>query len=405
MATKPLSSRQSTGTPSGCLALFFAIFLIVGAGAFYFTFVRAMARLFAARAWTETTCTVLSSQVAESSDSDGTTYRPEIVYVYTVDGRPYQADRYDFAGVWSSGRSGKEEIVAGYPPGARVACWYDPNEPAQAVLFRGFAPSYLFGLFPLIFLLVGGGGLVWVLRSRRQARQTAMTPVTAAGPASPFGVEPPPGAGLGPLELRSTLSPVGKAVGLGFVAAFWNGIVSVFLWQVVASWKSGQPNGCLTAFLVPFVLVGLGLIFAFFRQLLVLFNPRPLLTLSPGVLAPGETAYLQWRFAGAAGRVRRLQIVFEGREEARYRRGTSTYTDRETFASVKVLDTTQPFEIANGSTGFAVPAGAVPSFAATHNKVVWSLKVQCEIPAWPDSEEEYEVVVRPMIAGGDRGGA
>jgi uncharacterized protein DUF3592 len=405
MATKPLSSRQSTGAAPGCAVLFFAIFLIAGAAAFYFMFVRPMVRLFAARTWQETTCTVLSSQVAESSDSDGTTYRPEIVYTYSVDDHSLQADRYDFLGVWSSGRSGKEEIVAAYPPGARVTCWYDPNQPEQAVLFRGFAASYLVGLFPLIFLLVGGGGLVWTLRSRRRARQTAMAPVTGAVAASPFGVEPPPGAGLGPLELRSTLSPLGKALGLGFAAVFWNGIVSVFLWQVIASWKSGQPNGCLTTFLIPFVLVGLGLIFAFCRQLLVLFNPRPLLTLSPGVLAPGETAYLQWRFAGAAGRVRRLKILFEGREEARYRRGTSTYTDRNTFASVTVLDTAQPFEIANGSTGFSVPAGSVPSFAATHNKVVWSLKVQCEIPAWPDSEEEYEVVVRPAAPGGEGGGA
>ena len=37
----------------------------------------------------------------------------------------------------------------------------------------------------------------------------------------------------------------------------------------------------------------------------------------------------------------------------------------------------------------------MPSFRAEHNKVVWSLKVKCELPRWPDSEEEYEVVVRP----------
>jgi hypothetical protein len=32
---------------------------------------------------------------------------------------------------------------------------------------------------------------------------------------------------------------------------------------------------------------------------------------------------------------------------------------------------------------------------ATHNKIVWSLKVTCEIPFWPDSADEYEVLVRP----------
>jgi hypothetical protein len=399
MATKPLSNRRAAGTPTGCLALFFSIFLIVGGIAFFFTFVRPMARFFAARSWQETTCTVLESRVAESSDSDGTTYRPEIVYTYSSGGRAYQSNRYDFPGLWSSGRSGKEEIVARYPPGARVSCWINPADPEQAVLSREFGAAYLLGLIPVVFLLVGAGGLVWAVRAGRRAREAAMSPVTA-GSASPFGVEPPAGAGLGPLELRSALSPMGKLLGLGFAALFWNGIVSVFLWQVVATWRSGQPNGCLTAFLIPFVLVGLGLIFGVFRQFLVLFNPRCSLTLSPGVLAPGEGTYLQWRLEGSSSRVRRLRITLEGREEARYRRGTDTYTDRETFASVTVVDSTQPFEIANGSTGFSVPAGTMPSFSAEHNKIVWSLKVQCEIPNWPDSEEEYEVLVRPAAGYG-----
>jgi hypothetical protein len=77
------------------------------------------------------------------------------------------------------------------------------------------------------------------------------------------------------------VTPLGAFFGLTLVALFWNGIVSVFLWQVVASWRQGQPNGCLTAFLIPFVLVGLGLIYAVGRQFLVLFNPRPHITLTP----------------------------------------------------------------------------------------------------------------------------
>ncbi|HEX9945088.1 MAG TPA: DUF3592 domain-containing protein [Thermoanaerobaculia bacterium] len=398
MLTQPLSNRRA-GPSTGCLVMFFLVFLLTGGIVSVFTFVLPTAGYLAARSWTQTECDVLESRVAESTDSDSTTYRPEIVYTYSAGGRTYRSDRYDFFGVWSSGRKGKEEIVARYPPGARVTCWFDPANPEEAVLSRELGLLHLLGLLPLIFVFVGLGGLVWTVRAGRRARALAAAPV-AAGSASPFGVAPPPGAGLGPLELRSTLSPLGKLLGLGFAAVFWNGIVSVFVWQAVAAWKSGQPDGCLTVFLIPFVLIGIGLVYGVFRQLLVLFNPRPYLTLSPGILAPGESTYLQWRLEGSSGRVRRLRIVLEGREEARYRRGTDTCTDRETFASVSVLDTTQPFEIATGSTGFSVPAGTMPSFSAENNKVVWSLKVQCEIPGWPDSEEEYEVLVRPAGAGG-----
>jgi Protein of unknown function (DUF3592) len=400
MVTQPLSQHRRAGQSTGCLVAFFAIFLLAGCVASYFTFVGPMARYLAARSWQETTCTVLESRVAESSDSDGTTYRPEIVYTYSSGGRAYRSDRYDFLGVWSSGRAGKEEIVARHPPGARVPCWIDPDRPEEAMLSRDLGLAHLLGLLPLIFVFVGAGGMIWAVRAGRRARAIAAGAPVPAGPASAFGVEPPPGAGLGPLELRSALSPMGKLLGLAFAAVFWNGIVSVFVWQAAGTWRRGEPNGCLTVFLIPFVLVGLGLIFGVFRQFLVLFNPRPYLTLSPGSLAPGESAYLQWRLAGSSSKVRRLRIVLEGREEARYRRGTDTHTDRETFASVTVVDTAQPFEIAGGSTGFSVPPGTMPSFAAENNKIVWSLKVACEIPGWPDSEEEYEVLVRPAAGGG-----
>jgi hypothetical protein len=207
---------------------------------------------------------------------------------------------------------------------------------------------------------------------------------------------PVPAAGGGPAELKPASTPLGMFVGLVFLALFWNGIVSVFVWQMVAGWRRGQPDGCLTAFLVPFILIGLALIFGVARQFLVLFNPRLSITLTPGALSPGQSAFVQWRLGSGGRGVSRVLITLEGREEARYRRGTSTYTDRETFLTLPVVDCAQSYEIAQGGSGtFTVPAGAVPSFRSTHNKIVWALKAKCELPRWPDTEEEYEVVVRP----------
>jgi uncharacterized protein DUF3592 len=394
MVTQPLSSRRGSGKlPIGCLVPFFGIFFLVGAAAFYFATVRPVMRVLASRSWTETTCTVLSSQVGEHSGSDSTTYSVDVVYTYSVDGRAFQSDRYGFLGGSSSGREGKEEVVARYPPGARVTCWFDPAHPEMAVLSREPSAEWLFGLIPLAFVLIGAGGVVWTLRASRRQRSAAVLPLASA---STFGVQAPVAAASGSLELKPELTPLGKLFGLLFVALFWNGIVSVFVVQVIRTWRAGsRPEGCMVLFLIPFVLIGLALIYAVIRQLLILFNPRLHLTLTPGTLGAGESGYLQWTLGSRGGGVKRLTIILEGREEAQYRRGTSTYTDKSVFATLTLVDTQQEIEIPAGATSFSIPPDTVPSFTASHNKIRWALKAHCDIPGWPDSDDEYEILVGP----------
>lgn len=403
MIQAPLSQPSRKGDSTGCVVVFLLPFLIGGLAGFYFLTWRPLARVLAARSWTEESCIVLESRVAESSDSDGgSTYKPEIVYSYSVGGVVRQSERYEFADVYSSGYEGKAEIVARYPPGLRTVCYINPEDPGEAVLNRGLSLVYLLGLFPLLFAAAGAGGIALSLRARSRRRTAAPEPLLAgvSGDAvSPFGVVLPAGAAE-PRELRPKMTRLGKLVGLVLVGLFWNGIVSVFVWQAVETWQAGQPDGCLTLFLVPFVLVGLLLIFGAFRQLLVLFNPRLKLTLGRTVLAPGETVLLQWSMTGRAAGVRRLRILLEGQEVATYRRGTDTHTDTETFASIPVVDTDQPYQMMASSAALEVPAGAMPSFAAEHNKIVWTLKAVCEVPGWPDSEDEYEVLVAPGTSFG-----
>ena len=68
--------------------------------------------------------------------------------------------------------------------------------------------------------------------------------------------------------------------------------------------------------------------------------------------------------------------------------------DSPTSATVSPASTSKltPF---TAWTSFFVPADTVPTFKAENNKILWQLKVCCEIPGWPDSEDEYEVLVQP----------
>jgi hypothetical protein len=198
--------------------------------------------------------------------------------------------------------------------------------------------------------------------------------------------------------LESTVGPVGKFFGILFIALFWNGIVSVFVWQAWKSWQAGQPDGCLTIFIIPFVLVGLLLIVGVPYQFLAMFNPRPRLRLASGRLTLGHSTDLSWSFRGRAGRIRRLTLTLEGVEKARYRRGTNTHTATESFASLEIAEVTQPTAIRSGSTLLEVPADTMHSFDGGNNQVVWSLKIHGEIRLWPDVMQEFPLVVRPLPA-------
>ena len=60
--------------------------------------------------------------------------------------------------------------------------------------------------------------------------------------------------------MKASASPGGRLGCSIVVALFWNGIVSIFLVQMISGWIEGKPDGCMTLFIIPFELVGLGLI-------------------------------------------------------------------------------------------------------------------------------------------------
>lgn len=394
---KSLTRRSKSGeAPPGCLALFFLIFAVAGAGILWFLLIQPLRKVIAARTWPPVPCTVIESRVDASSSDDGTTYRPLIIATYAQDGGEYRAP-YDFSGnVYSGGYNGKAEIVARYPVGSRTTCYVDPEDPTRSVISRDLSGSYFFGLFGLLFFLPGVIGMAWVLTGGLSGGggTSSVRKNVRLDPGKPFGVTNPQGDDAhGAIELKPRATPVRKLMGLLFASLVWNGIVWTIAWFAVI--RTQEREGCVVVFLAVFALIGLLLIYGTLRQFLVLFNPRPRLTLSPGSLRRGEVAYLQWRLTGATGGARRLHVTLEGKEEVRYRRGTDTHTETKPFATIPIVDTTDSYQMLSGSTSFAVPADTLPTFAAENNKVIWTIKAQLEIANWPDSDEEFEILVRP----------
>lgn len=413
---KPVARRTRAGGGVGCAAAFFGIFLLAGLG-FLAIFAVPAWRNLEARSWTEVPCEVLESRVETHAGDDGDTYTVAVRYRYHVDGRDHVSDRYDFFPGSTSGYDGKAGIVERLPAGTRTVCYVDPDDPSEAVLERRFTAEYLWGLLPLVFVAVGASGIVATLAGAWRARRRPRTQWTAGRPdwLPAQAAEPAPGAYEGgrvaplptrgaeaPLVLESGMSPLGKLVGVLFIALFWNGIVGVFVWQLWESWRAGSFDGCLAVFLLPFVGVGALLLAGIPYQFLALFNPRPRLTLTPGRLDLGGSAELAWGFRGWPSRIRRLRITLEGVEEADYGSGDSHRTARETFASYDLLDATLPVEIAGGAILVHVPADTMHTFEAPDNRIVWTLKLHGKIRFWPDVSEELRVVIhpRPLSGGG-----
>lgn len=397
----PISSLARAGQGRGGLVLLFSFFLLLGGSALYLALLRPSWRIFQARDWQTTPCRVILSEVKTHSGEDGPTFSVNILYAYEIGGREYRANRYHFMGGSSSGYDGKAAVVRRYPPGMKAVCYVNPHDPTDAVLERGFTVGMWWGLLPVAFVLVGVGGFGFVLRRRRQDEQMGLITRAAGsisrtkqtGDVTLQGLAE--SSGDAPVVLKASVAPVTKLIGAILVAGFWNGIVSVFVTDVVSHWLRHQPEWFPTIFMIPFVLAGLGLIGFVIYTFLALFNARPKLTLTPGAPTLGGSCEMEWKLSGRTQVVRRLQIFLEGREEATYQRGTTTTTDKSVFAKIELLNSTDRLAIKAGQARVSIPPGLMHSWTAPHNKIVWAIRVEGDIPRWPDIKEEFPVIVRP----------
>ncbi len=387
MAITPTTKDQTKGRRFiGC---FFTVFMLFGLG-MSVLFLWPIVQIYQASNWRPTPCTILKSKVATHSGSKGgSTFSVEVSYSYTVEDVPYVGDRYKFMSGSSSGYDGKKEIVDRLSPGTQTTCYVNRRDPKDAVLERGFTGDIFFGCIPLVFAAIGAGGLFGVFFFKRKERPAGVTP------GLPVAKQTSTSRG-GATTLQARNSRIGKFIFSVIFAVFWNGIVSVFFVQCWSGWSKGQGDGCMTAFLVPFVLVGLGVAVLAVYCFLGLFNPSPVLKLSSPSVALGDDLEVEWETKGSVDRVKSFSIALEGREEATYRRGTSTSTDKAVFARIELVASGKGRDLRRGKAKLVIPADTMHSFKSRNNKIVWNIQVKGDIPMWPDIGDEYAVEILPQ---------
>jgi len=201
-----------------------------------------------------------------------------------------------------------------------------------------------------------------------------------------------------PRLLKRVSSRIGSLIAVGVFAAIWNG----GLWFVFVNGigffrhrAMGLFDWIELIFLLPFLAVGLVLIGVAIYQWMSLYNPKAEITITPGTPKLGGKLDLRWRLTGRIHALRNLKIVLEGREEATYRRGTSTCTDTKSFFILEAASVSHATLMAEGSANVTLPANTMPTFKSPNNRIIWSLRVRGEIPRWPDLNEEFVIDIAP----------
>lgn len=223
-----LSSRakppRRKGSQSRLSAVVFSLLFVIGLVTFLLFCLPSLRKIQAAKSWPTAPATVIWSEVRSHQSDDGTTYSIDIFYRYRVGGSDYRSNKYKFLGGSSSSRQSKTATVREYPPGHRFQVFVNPAKPYEAVINPKLGWGLLLLLIPAPFILIGAiglGSLVLKVRSGDPQRMANL-------PERLGGAPTPASSGRG--------SRIGKFCSLLFFALFWNGILSVFLYQMWQTW-------------------------------------------------------------------------------------------------------------------------------------------------------------------------
>lgn len=426
---KKRGNRQTWSPKLGSLgeAIFFGFFLLFGCVGLVVLCIKMLAPEWRANhAFIESSCKVLEKRINRKQGEDGPVYRPEIKITFSAGGEVTTWATYDVHKSYFSSPKKAHDICERfeiYSPQQdnRYSCWYDPEDPFTVVLARGYSWwAWALLAVPVSFIVIGLGGLVysvlnWGKSAERRAALahrldegrlfTANGRTAAAAPPEflPDDVDltNSPGTKLR-YRLPMAASPGWTLFGLLAFGLVWNGIVIACVVSAVRRHFLGHPDWLHTLFIIPFAVVGIGVLVFFVRQLLITMGVGPTrLEISDHPLHPGENYRVFLSQSGHLS-IEKLSVALLCEEEAIFREGTSVRRETQCVYRQEMFHR-EGFEIQRGlpfeaEFDLAIPLDVMHSFAARHNKINWLLVVEGKIPRWPDMKRSFPVIIHPAAA-------
>ena len=110
----------------------------------------------------KTKCKIINKDYISKGARGERTY-PKITFQYVVDGKQYEASNTDFFRLHWQGRA--TEIWNQFKKGKIYSCWYNPNQPNDAILRRDFD----YAILPIMMIgLAMCGGFIYYTFSKRK---------------------------------------------------------------------------------------------------------------------------------------------------------------------------------------------------------------------------------------------
>lgn len=298
--------------------------------------------------------------------------------------------------------------------GALLAAQISGSTSAMMRLGYGFG-FWLLVLVSSSFLILGGGGFVFAAlrvgtsRERRSALAIKAVNLDLISEAivqprdypflpSDHDLVNSPGIKL-TYRLPTHESPGWRLAAAAAFCLLWTGIAAALLVIAVNKALDGNIDGVLTSILVPFWGVAGWSIWFLVRQMtsLTLLGPT-IVEIARHSLQPGQSCEVYLSQSGHI-QLRRFALRLVCEEEATYQQGTDIRVERHRVVDMPlreesrvVLEPGQPFEF---KTNCTIPVTAMHSFQSSHNRVLWSLRVQASPDGGKPFERSFPIIVYP----------
>ena len=436
------SDRLSGVWIEAALAFGFMISGIIGFIVIFFWMIMPQWRFFIE--FQKTSCTVVALGVDPMPNKN--LYRPQIRIEYTAPtplvsdktgkkiSKKYSIWTYDFNSLNNSGYSYQKNeayrAARAFKIGGRYTCWYDPHDPKKAVLFRNWSWTNITLLIvPFSLFLLGLGPLIhlYLYRPERSVVKGSVHSDSLHNYAAENAEESSPDVSSDKLlesELVNDLpnspsirniidspgvkmkyrlpldnSPIWSLGVILLLCVAWGLLCIAFVSVALGGFLDRRPDWVLTGFILPFVLIWVGLIFYFFRNLQLATSISPtLLEIDDALLHPGQkTSALVIQMGEHYIFSFDVNLICE--EEAVFSYGTDIRREKQVVYRSNLLSqkdfnivADEPFE---KSFEFTIPPDAMHSFDSPHNRIAWRLEVCGEAENRPPFTRSFVLVVKP----------
>ena len=403
--TKALSAdtRKKSGSSPGIQGIIASV-VILSAGLFFLALI-GMEFWNEVRTYTnyqEGVCTIVSKQILEY-DNDGKRYEPSFEFhVRTNEGEQLSsASGYVANSESFDSRSEVDAILETFELEEGYGCWYDPEDPSEAVLIRKLSLKELsFAALPLLFVFIGGAMALAGIRSIwKDARQRGMSGeskiVADNAPAAP---SPSSNFRQTFVHLRSEKQHFAEPIMASGLALLLNGLGLYFMIAIVRAAIQGKFFFSSTFYAVFFMGGGYFATRWAFRKWATLSRAsKTALDVYGGALVPGQEVALRIHHSGQ-DRIRTFRVVLKGFEKITYKKGTDTINEEWLMHDQSVMElenlSLSSHKPLQEACTICLPPDAMHSFKSEHNEIAWSFVVSIT----PEGGSEVKKVFPVQVA-------